>query len=150
MMITTSGHEELLSELEKLVLPWRKLTIAVDGITGSGKSCLSRYLAWQLDIPAIDTDMFRIRSDEQPSYRYSELENLIQARHEMNRPVILEGIFMCHTLEQLGIEADFLIYVENSEANCGLALKESLPRYLTKYRPKKIAQNVFSTDFKNM
>ena len=59
-MITTSAHEELLSELEKFVLPWRKLTIAVDGITGSGKSCLSRYLAWQLDMPAIDTDMFRI------------------------------------------------------------------------------------------
>lgn len=149
-MITTSAHEELLSELQKFVLPWRKLTIAVDGITGSGKSCLSRYLAWHLGMPAIHTDMFRIRTNEQPSYRNSELGNVIQASHEMNRPVILEGIFLCHTLEQLGIVTDFLIYVENSEANCGLALKESLPKYLIKYRPKEIAQNVFSTDFKNM
>lgn len=149
-MIVTDEHQSLLTELKGFVQPWRKLTIAVDGITGTGKSSLSRYLAWQLDMPSIDTDMYRNREDVQPSYRISDLSRVVEARHKMDRPVILEGIFLCNTLEGLSLTPDYLIFVENSDANCGSALNESLPAYLTKYTPKERAQWVFRTDFINM
>ena len=149
-MKLSGNHDKLISELKDKIYPWRKYLIAVDGITGSGKSGLSRYMAWQLDMPAIETDMLRVMDDEQPSYRLEELGNLIQARHELDRPAIVEGIFLLDTLKKLGIEPDYLVYVKNEEANPGYALRNSLPEYLETYKPEKKADYVFSTDFKNM
>ena len=120
--------------------------IAVDGITGSGKSGLSRYMAWQLDMPTIETDMLRLMDDEQPSYRLEELGNLIQARHELDRPVIVEGIFLLDTLNKLGIEPDYIVYVKKEETDSGYALRDSLPEYLEKYKPEEKSDYVFSTD----
>lgn len=149
-MKLSENHEKLISELKTKVYPWRKYLIAVDGITGSGKSGLSRYIAWQLDMPTIETDMLRVMDDKQPSYRLKELGNLIQARHELDRPVIVDGIFLLDTLNKLAIKPDYIIYVENKEADPGYALRDSFPKYLGEYKPEEIADYVFNTDFKNM
>ncbi len=146
----SENHKDLVDKLKGEIYPWRKYLIAVDGITGSGKSGLARYLALELDMPAIETDMIRNMSETQPSYRVSELRHLIQSRHELDRPVIVEGIFLLDTLQKLGVEPDYLIFVENSEADAGYALRDSLPAYLTKYKPKDRANYVFNTDFANM
>ncbi len=148
-MIITEEHDKLLAELKEKIYPWRKLLIAVDGITGVGKSGLSRYLAWKLDMPSIETDMYRIASDTQPSYRLDELNGVIQARYELDRPVIVEGIFLLDTLKKLSLEHDYIIYVRNSKADCGFALRESLPKYQEEYSPEDKADYVFCTDFKN-
>jgi len=69
-------QKELFEALKEFVIPWRKLTIVIDGITGSGKSTLGRYLSWKLDMPLIETDMYRVMEDEPPAYRYSEIANV--------------------------------------------------------------------------
>ena len=149
-MKLSNDHKKLITELKGEIYPWRKYLIAIDGITGSGKSGLARYLAWKLDMPTVETDMLRNKNAIQPSYRLAELGNLIQERHELGRPVIVEGIFILDTLNKLGIEPDYVIYVKNSEANTGSALLRSLPDYLTRYNPEERASYVFNTDFTNM
>lgn len=149
-MKLSEDHKKLVSELKGEIYPWRKYLIAIDGIAGSGKSGLSRYLAWQLDMPTIETDMLREREKEQPAYRLDELNNLIHARHELNRPVIVEGIFLLDTLSKLGIEPDYIIYVKSSEASVGYVLRDSLPEYIEKQKPEERADYVFNTDFKDM
>lgn len=146
-MIETQEHKSLAQKLKGIIYPWRKLTIAVDGVTGAGKSGLARYLAFQLDMPCVETDMLRIMNDCQPSYRYSELKNVVLSRHELKRPIIIEGIFLLDTLKRIGVSPDFLIYVKNSEANSGHALKESLPKYFAEYKPEENADLVFSSNF---
>ncbi len=149
-MKLSDDHEKLISELKGKIYPWRKYLIAVDGITGSGKSGLSRYLAWQLNMPTIETDMLREISGEPSVYRLAELNDLIQARHKLDRPVIVEGIFLLNTLSELGIEPDYIIYVKNSDASPGYALRNALPEYIEKQKPEERADYVFSTDFKDM
>ena len=65
-------------------------------------------------------------------------------------PVIAEGIFLLDTLDKLGIEPDYIIYVKNSEANAGDTFRNSLPEYLDKFKPEESANYVFCTDLKNM
>ena len=75
---------------------------------------------------------------------------MVLSRHELNRPVIIEGIFLLNTLKRIGITPDFLIYVKNSEANSGHALKDPLSKYFTEYNSEKNATYVFSSEFINM
>jgi hypothetical protein len=46
--------------LQKLGYPneWRPLLIAVDGRDGAGKSAVASWLAWQLDMPAFQLDIY--------------------------------------------------------------------------------------------
>src|SRR5690349_21156831 len=108
MMEILAAHESLLIKLRTFVQPWRRLTIALDGRDGAGKSTLGRYLAWQLGIPVIETDLFLDPDEEQIRYRLFDLEKVIHHRHSLNRPVLIEGVMMLHLLERLGIKTDYL------------------------------------------
>lgn len=107
------GTDRLLETLQEFCHPWRRLTIGIDGSPGAGKSTLARYLAWQLGIPALETDFWRATGDE-PSFE--QLRKLISCWHEtgeMGRPVIVEGIKLLEVFERIGITPDFLVFVTN-------------------------------------
>src|SRR5438105_15532317 len=108
----TKQHRVLLAALRQVIFPWRKLTIAVDGVDDVGKSTLARFLSWQLGMPTIETDLLIKPQDEGFTYDFSSLTHLTRARHERNRPVIIEGLCILQTLAQLGINTDYLIYVK--------------------------------------
>jgi uridine kinase len=148
-MIQTDEHKKLLEELKKEIYPWGKYLIAVDGLTGSGKSGLSRYLALELDMPVIETDMHMDTNQTQPCYRLEDLGRLVSSRHKQNRPVIIEGIFLLDTLDKLGLEPDYMIYVKNSEG-AGYVLRTSLLDYIDSWKPNKKANYIFNTDFLNV
>lgn len=149
-MILAQEYEDVIDTIKKYLYPWRKYLIAIDGYPGTGKSCLSRFLAFELEMPAIETDLLRILEEEQPSYRLGELRNLIQSRHDQNRPVIVEGIFILDTLDKIGLVPDYLIYVDNAKANCGYSLRHSMPEYLEKHKPHVLASYVCNTDLIRM
>ena len=94
------------------VLPWRKLTIAIDGVDGAGKSTLARFLSWQLEMPEIETDFFLRDDQRMPVHDTSSLATLVQARHKNNRPLIVEGVFVLRQLGAIGVNPEFLIRVQ--------------------------------------
>jgi hypothetical protein len=147
-IVETEEHKTIAAILrDKICSDWRKFTVAVDGCTGVGKSELGRYLAWKLDMPCIETDMYRIEPGvTYPRYRINELKTVIKSRHELNQPVILEGNFLLRTMEQISIEPDFLIYVKNKRADCGYTSRESWLGYLADYKPERRAHFIFLTD----
>jgi hypothetical protein len=55
------GADGLLNRLRSLCLPWRAMTIGVDGRNGAGKSSLARYISWQLGMPVLETDLWLMR-----------------------------------------------------------------------------------------
>ena len=142
-MEVNEQHHELCSLIRQQKYPWRKLTIGVDGWDDVGKSGLSRYLAWDLDMPTIDTDMFIISDDKPPSYRYEDLGRLIESRHTLDRPVIVEGVFLLHTLAKLNVKCDFLVYVANEEQTSSDYLEKGLKEYDNNFDPKGSANYIF-------
>lgn len=106
------GSDTLLLQLKKLCHPWRKLTIAIDGRNGAGKSSLARYLAWQLGMPAVETDLWLVETSP-IIHDIRPLQAVIDSRHKCNRPIIIEGVAVLRTLESLGVSPDFVIMVIN-------------------------------------
>ncbi|KAF0190697.1 MAG: hypothetical protein FD165_2485 [Gammaproteobacteria bacterium] len=143
-MEVNESHSHLIKEVQAHLYPWRKRTIGIDGHDGVGKSGLARYIAWELDLPAIETDLLIVRNAKPPAYRYDDLARLIDARHALNRPVIVEGVFLLHTLCKINVACDFLIYVENEEDNSSLALGDSLEVYDKEFNTKGKANHVFT------
>lgn len=146
-MEVSEEQEQLVKKLRMQLRPWRKLTIGVDGHDGVGKSVLARHLAWDLNLPAIETDMFIIRDVEPPAYRYDDLSRLITAWHALDRPVIMEGVFLLDTLKKIDVDCDFLIYVESDANHSSYYLSEKLRKYDETYKPTERASYRFNCDF---
>ena len=140
---------DLAKKVQNDLSTWRKFTIGIDGPDGVGKSVLARFLSWELNMPAVEVDLFIIGENEPPSYRYKEFYNVINQRHSLNRPVIVEGIFLLDTLKKINVDCDVLIYVENSEFNGSEQLSKKLNEYRNEYKPKKIAKYKFECEFIN-
>jgi uridine kinase len=138
-------HREIISQVRPLVVPWRRLTIGIDGADGAGKSTLARFLAWQLEMPVLETDMFLEKGRFYPYLKFDELSNLIDWRHSLNRPIIVEGIFLLETLECINVSLDVLIYVVNKDFEGSRQLQARLGMYKDKYKPNQFANFLFVT-----
>ena len=100
----TEQHEQLLTEVNKALGTWRRYLIGIDGRDHAGKSPIGRYLALHMGMPTIETDLFVLdknqrKEPEKVEYRRKELKRVIDARFKLDRPVIVEGIFLLKTLE---------------------------------------------------
>ncbi|MBB5693585.1 ATP-binding protein [Muricoccus pecuniae] len=142
------GADDLLTHLRSFCFPWRALTIAIDGRNGAGKSSLARYLAWQLGMPVLETDLW-LSSMSPVTHRIGDLGEMVQSRHRQGRPVIIEGIMMLRTLELIGVQPDYFIVVTNEaeaepedddeDRGAPQCLSEEVDAYLRERQPAKRA-----------
>ena len=139
-------HRDLLHFLHDFIYPWRKLTIGIDGADGVGKSPLARFLSWQFGMPSLETDMFLEDGKHYPSLRYDELSKLINWRHSLDRPVIVEGIYLLETLEKIDIKSDVLIYVIDRNFEGSSRLRQELESYREKFSPQEKADRIYEAD----
>lgn len=141
----TQQHNRLVAALYEELGPWRKFLIGIDGRDDTGKSTLARFLAWQMDIPAIETDQFTISNEQvSPIYRYDELRPLFEARFKLNRPVIVEGVFLLKTVRELGFEIDYQIYTLKEGREGSVRWQDSFVEYEAVYNPMEKADFVFT------
>lgn len=140
---TTEIHRLLLQRIKKELYPWRKFTIAIDGVDHSGKSSLARFLAWQLEMPAIESDLFLLEQRKFPVYAWDELCKLVASRHELNRPLIIEGVFVRKILERIQVKPDFSIFMDCKCHKGSEEWQDAFAEYDEKYRPKKWADSLF-------
>lgn len=108
-----------IDELQQLILARATLqpgtVIGIDGINGSGKSCLAEQLAPLLRAKHINLDDFL--NPSQGGFlnhlRYDELRKVIsQAMAE--GPVIVEGVCLREVLRRLCLEAELHIYIKHN------------------------------------
>ena len=122
------------------------MVIAIDGRDGAGKSPIARCLSWQLQMPAIETDLYIIPDTSPLEYRYDDLFRAVQSRLKNDRPVIVEGIFVLKNLEKIGVPSDFLILVETPSFDGSHGLKSELDRYFKDYAPEQKCNFRFQWD----
>lgn len=104
-----SEYQAVVAWLLPQLLPWRKMTIAVDGVDHAGKSSLARFLAWQVQMPVIETDFTLVKGNSQPAHDPHLLRKLVEHRHKLNRPVLVEGVFVLRQLEAIGVNPELLV-----------------------------------------
>ncbi len=137
----TEEHKSLLDDARKgFGEEWRKFLIGIDGRDHAGKSTIGRYLALKMHITAIETDLFM---KEWGVYHDEDLKRVIDARLNKDRPVIVEGIFLLRTLDNLGLEPNYLIYAVNEGFEGSETKRADFIAYEAKYAPKRKAKNVF-------
>jgi pantothenate kinase len=139
----TEKHREIRDAIRAEMGGWRRFIIAVDGVDGAGKSNLARYLAWQLGMPAIETDLFLKQDERGLTYRLDGLRAALLARTSRDRPLIIEGIRILQTLQDLALPHDFLVWVECDGYEGSQRLGADLDRYQRCFNPKSNANAVF-------
>jgi 2-phosphoglycerate kinase len=131
------GSEELLRRVKAALGPDREpLLIAIDGPDGVGKSSLASWLAWQLGMPSVHLDLYLIRGSRPLKWMTAEIDRLIQARLNLGRPLIVEGMLVLDVLDQIRRAPDFLAYVSGKGGNM---FSKRLDQYQVRYDPVKRA-----------
>ena len=143
MMKILQKHREILHFVKGNIYPWCKLTIGIDGVDGVGKSPLARFLSWQLGMPSVETDMFLKKGETFPSLRYNELKNLVDFRHSLDRPIIIEGLYLLEVLDHLEIDPEIFIYVTSKDFEGSFSFKKGLEEYRDKYKPQEKANYIY-------
>ena len=108
--------------------------IAIDGLNGTGKTTLARYLSHRFNCSLIETDLFM--SKAAVDYRFEEMKkNVVSRIVRTKRPIFIEGVAVLRTLSKMSLVPDFHIYWENvDQKDLGLCRVDRLGVELLKYR----------------
>jgi len=115
----------------------------VDGVDAAGKTNLARYLAWQLGMPAIETDLFLDNSRGGLNYRFDELNSVLHLRLSRDRPVIIEGVRVLLLLRHLDLMHDYLVWVEQQGHEGSHSLSNDLAEYERQFTSRNRANSIF-------
>ena len=136
----TAQDERLFAKVLQKLGPWRKFLIGIDGKDDSGKSTLGRLLAWHLEMPTIETDLFLVPNErDEIVYRYDDMKRLIERRMNDNRPVIVEGIILLEILRNIGLEPDYFIYVTSPASEDSQIWQSNFTEYEAEFAPAENA-----------
>jgi hypothetical protein len=94
-------------------------------------------------MPAIETDTFLQDEQDSLEHRQQDLLQVIQSRLDLNRPVIVEGIFVLRTLAGLGVDPDFIVLVEREGHDGSHSFEREFYVYQRDYRPLRRANFIF-------
>ena len=125
-------YESVVEWLLPQLHPWRKMTIAIDGVDHAGKSSLGRFLAWQAQMPIIETDFTLVPDQKRPTHNGHLLRTLIEHRHKLDRPVLVEGVFVLRQLDAIGIKPEILIEMRAIGRDAG-SWEQDLAEYRKSY-----------------
>ncbi len=86
--------------------------IAIQGNLGTGKSTLSRFLAWRLAGTLIELDLYMTLVDDHVEYDRECVKSIIGRAGHLNAPVIVAGLSASDVLAAAGITSDLIVIVK--------------------------------------
>ena len=140
--IETEDYRKLRRRLVQEIGARRAFLIGIDGPDGAGKSTLARYLSWQLEVPAIELDLFSIPDQGTIVHDTAMLSRILSKRLKQERVTIVEGVRLLEVLAGQPRQPNYLIYVERHDDAGSQRLQEQLQAYREGSRPKEKADYV--------
>ena len=140
--IETEDYRKLRRRLVQEIGARRAFLIGIDGPDGAGKSTLARYLSWQLEVPAIELDLFSIPDQGTIVHDTAMLSRILSKRLKQKRVTIVEGVRLLEVLAGQPRQPNYLIYVERHDDAGSQRLQEQLQAYREGSRPKEKADYV--------
>ena len=135
----TDAHQNLLGHLGKNWPENNSRIIAIDGLDGAGKTTIAHFLAWQLGIAAISTDLFfSCMPNPELKYRDNEIKKILIARNELERVTIIEGVFILKLLERIGYQPEYLVKVQKRDHDTDLFTAQELDAYHSDFEVKRL------------
>jgi hypothetical protein len=64
-------------------------------------------------MPSVHLDLYIVRNSSPLKWRCDDLERVLAAHLNQQRPAIVEGICPCRVLQEGNRQPDFLVWVEN-------------------------------------
>ena len=122
--------------------------IAIDGVNGSGKTSIARYLAWRLGIRAILTDDFLLENPNPDFvYRDNDIKNILQTQTKLKRIIIVEGVMVLQLLKRLGYEHNYSIKMDAKHRNDSASFSPHIVSYEKQWKDgEHIPDYVFRWD----
>ncbi len=139
-------YNEIVSKLDPVLSNLPGKVIAIDGKNNSGKTTLGRYLAWHYNVSLIETDLFRLPTNGKLEYNQDEIRRIIECRLKSQRPVILESAIAQQLLQNINIEANFIIHIVNEAYERDDWLVSILAEYEKEFKPRETANVVIELD----
>lgn len=125
-------YDQVVSALIPVLYDLPPKIIAIDGLNGTGKTTLARFLSHKFNCTLIETDLFMIRAAV--NYRFEDIKNIVDFRIARERPILVEGVAVLRTLQKMNLKPDFHIYWENADpSDLGLDRNDELGIELQKY-----------------
>ena len=118
----------------------RPLLIVIDGLDGAGKTSLAAWLSWQLEMPAVHLDLYIVPETDPLQFRIDDLAKTLDARANLERPVIVEGILALKVLSEIGRTPDFLVFVHRSSHQS--SLRALTAEYIREFNPRQKANQI--------
>jgi len=94
-------------------------------------------------MPLIETDLLLKNRSGDIEHDLVTFQQLLDARHDLNRPAIAEGVLILRTLEKVSVTPDYLIYVEATGREGSIVWQGAFKAYAAKYRSRETANYTF-------
>lgn len=107
-------YEDCLFAVKQRIKTGQFCIIAIGGKTGSGKTSLSQYLAYQLHFSLLEMDLFLLPDAAKAKYDYKYLQKILESKKNNKRNVIIEGCSVLPVLSKFDLGEIFLIHLENT------------------------------------
>ena len=91
-------------------------------------------------MPAVHLDLYIVRDSDPLQFRTNDLAKVLDARANLDRPVIVEGILILKVLGEIGRTPDFLVFVHRISHKS--SLRTLTEEYLREFNPRQKANQI--------
>lgn len=135
MPIAAYSYNSATAALTPVLKGFPPVIVSIDGLPGSGKTTLGRYLAWYFNVTLVESDLF-LETGQGFKYRLADLKRVVSTRLARERPLILDGVAVGWLLRDIGLQAAFAIYVSHNGPTLGSSPHAHVQLYEASFQPR--------------
>ena len=111
-----SDYLDAYRKVEQAIKSRNFCIIAIGGTVASGKSRLSRFLAWKLQLSLLETDLFLSHENTKGIVNYKYINEILENKKRHKQHIIVEGFSILPILNKFEDSEIFLVHLKRIKA----------------------------------